>query len=76
MSGIPIFSDEINLHIECRVQLLQAIGPIRFRSDSIGDAGYQFPYLSHAKEALYHLSYIPSCYNLFQILNFSIILKN
>ncbi|KAL4352441.1 hypothetical protein GQ457_06G008720 [Hibiscus cannabinus] len=24
-----------------------------------GDAGYQSPYLSHAKLALYHLSYIP-----------------
>ena len=25
----------------------------------IGDAGYRSPYLSHAKRALYHLSYIP-----------------
>ncbi len=24
-----------------------------------GDAGYRSPYLSHAKRALYHLSYIP-----------------
>ena len=26
----------------------------------IGDAGYRSPYFSHAKRALYHLSYIPS----------------
>ena len=26
----------------------------------IGDAGYRSPYLSHAKQALYHLSYIPT----------------
>ena len=26
----------------------------------IGDAGYRSPYLSHAKRALYHLSYIPN----------------
>ena len=26
-----------------------------------GDAGYRSPYLSHAKRALYHLSYIPRC---------------
>jgi hypothetical protein len=25
----------------------------------LGDAGYRSPYLSHAKRALYHLSYIP-----------------
>ena len=25
----------------------------------VGDAGYRSPYLSHAKRALYHLSYIP-----------------
>ena len=25
----------------------------------IGDAGYRSPYLSHAKQALYHLTYIP-----------------
>ena len=24
-----------------------------------GDAGYRTPYLSHAKRALYHVSYIP-----------------
>jgi hypothetical protein len=24
-----------------------------------GDAGYRSPYLSHAKRALYHLSYVP-----------------
>ena len=28
-------------------------------NDKNGDAGYQSPYLSHAKRALYHLSYIP-----------------
>ena len=28
-----------------------------------GDAGHQSPYLSHAKRALYHLSYIPMIYN-------------
>ena len=29
-----------------------------------GDAGYRSPYLSHAKRALYHLSYIPVLLNL------------
>ena len=28
-----------------------------------GDAGHRSPYLSHAKRALYHLSYIPMIYN-------------
>ena len=33
-------------------------------SDSrFGDAGHWTPYLSHAKRALYHLSYIPIIYN-------------
>ena len=27
---------------------------------SIGDAGYRSPYFSHAKRALYHLSYTPA----------------
>ena len=26
-----------------------------------GDGGYRSPYLSHAKRALYHLSYVPQC---------------
>ena len=26
-----------------------------------GDGGYRSPYLSHAKRALYHLSYVPMC---------------
>ena len=26
---------------------------------SYGDGGYRSPYLSHAKRALYHLSYVP-----------------
>ena len=30
---------------------------------SFGDAGHWSPYLSHAKRALYHLSYIPMIYN-------------
>ena len=30
---------------------------------SFGDAGYWSPNLSHAKRALYHLSYIPMIYN-------------
>ena len=28
-----------------------------------GEAGYRSLYLSHAKRALYHLSYIPGCHN-------------
>ena len=28
-----------------------------------GDAGYRSPYLSHAKRALYHLSYVPQLQN-------------
>ena len=31
---------------------------------TFGDGGYRSPYLSHAKRALYHLSYVPSyCLN-------------
>ena len=31
-----------------------------FRQEkSCGDGGYRSPYLSHAKRALYHLSYVP-----------------
>ena len=26
---------------------------------TFGDGGYRSPYLSHAKRALYHLSYVP-----------------
>ena len=29
------------------------------KEKKVGDAGYRSPYLSHAKRALYHLSYIP-----------------
>ena len=29
------------------------------KNKSFGDAGYRSPYLSHAKRALYHLSYVP-----------------
>ena len=32
------------------------------RWEKIGDAGYRSPYLSHAKRALYHLSYIPTLF--------------
>ena len=28
-------------------------------SKKVGDAGYRSPYLSHAKRALYHVSYVP-----------------
>ena len=27
--------------------------------ECVGDGGYRSPYLSHAKRALYHLSYVP-----------------
>ena len=30
------------------------------REKNFGDGGYRSPYLSHAKRALYHLSYVPS----------------
>ena len=30
------------------------------KKKSCGDGGYRSPYLSHAKRALYHLSYVPS----------------
>ena len=36
-------------------------------SKSFGDAGHRSPYLSHAKQALYHLSYIPVPFNLWAI---------
>ncbi|KAK4833211.1 hypothetical protein QYF36_000777 [Acer negundo] len=32
---------------------------IKTAKSDYGDAGYRSPYLSHAKRALYHLSYIP-----------------
>jgi hypothetical protein len=31
----------------------------KLKNKKFGDAGYRSPYLSHAKRALYHLSYIP-----------------
>ncbi|RDX58377.1 hypothetical protein CR513_62312, partial [Mucuna pruriens] len=34
----------------------------------IGDAGYRSPCLSHAKRALYHLSYIPMIVQVLKIL--------
>ena len=37
-----------------------------------GDAGYRTPYLSHAKRALYHVSYIPICW----LLQFNFILNS
>ena len=36
-------------------------------SKSFGDAGHRSPYLSHAKQALYHLSYIPVPFKLWAI---------
>ena len=33
---------------------------IRKEKRSVGDAGYRSRYLSHAKRALYHLSYTPA----------------
>ena len=31
-----------------------------FVKKKFGDGGYRSPYLSHAKRALYHLSYVPT----------------
>ena len=31
------------------------------QTKTFGDGGYRSPYLSHAKRALYHLSYVPIC---------------
>ena len=31
-----------------------------FCEKKFGDGGYRSPYLSHAKRALYHLSYVPT----------------
>ena len=43
---------------------LSADSAYHLMSDSsFGDAGHCSPYLSHAKRALYHLSYIPVIYN-------------
>ena len=39
---------------ECNLYLLE--------EQNFGGAGYRSPYLSHAKRALYHLSYTPWCY--------------
>ena len=33
--------------------------PIVYYKSKVGAAGYRTPYLSHAKRALYHLSYSP-----------------
>ena len=30
---------------------------------TFGDGGYRSPYLSHAKRALYHLSYVPRIFS-------------
>ena len=43
---------------ECKVHLLGVLG-LKIKKKSFGDAGYRSPYLSHAKRALYHLSYVP-----------------
>ena len=34
---------------------------VTYVQEKIGDAGYRSPCLSHAKRALYHLSYTPMC---------------
>ena len=39
-------------------QLLQTDADKR-KAKTFGDGGYRSPYLSHAKRALYHLSYVP-----------------
>ena len=46
---------------ECKVHLLGVLG-LKIKKKSFGDAGYRSPYLSHAKRALYHLSYVPFSY--------------
>ena len=38
----------------------EGLGSELRRKKSCGDGGYRSPYLSHAKRALYHLSYVPS----------------
>ena len=40
-----------------------------------GDAGYRTPYLSHAKRALYHVSYIPMLFLFSFFFNYSLYLK-
>ncbi len=42
------------LYTNCRLSLME-----ENIKKKIGDAGYRSPYFSHAKRALYHLSYIP-----------------
>ena len=45
-----------------RVQdILPRVFVMKIKKKSFGDAGYRSPYLSHAKRALYHLSYVPFC---------------
>ena len=40
------------------------------KNEKLGDAGYRSRYLSHAKRALYHLSYTPlNTHLLYYILN-------
>ena len=42
----------------CKITVLKKVSLIAHRENS-GAAGYRSPYLSHAKRALYHLSYSP-----------------
>ncbi|KAK4423246.1 hypothetical protein Salat_1907400 [Sesamum alatum] len=44
---------------QSRTARVSSIEEKKLKSTTIGDAGYQSPYLSHAKRAFYHLSYIP-----------------
>ena len=42
-----------------RTELHPQMGKIKIQRKGFGDAGYRSRYLSHAKRALYHLSYTP-----------------
>ena len=46
-----------------RCKVFEAFPQKDAKKKNSGDAGYRSPYLSHAKRALYHLSYVPKLVN-------------
>jgi hypothetical protein len=53
------FGSSLDGRHEVQRRIVRIGGKNRAKTKNNGDAGYRSPYLSHAKRALYHLSYIP-----------------
>ena len=53
--ALPFHTELLTHHKEACMAVLQEME----RKKVFGDGGYRSPYLSHAKRALYHLSYVP-----------------